>query len=30
MTRQVYASHSLTSYDVKLGTLTGTGSVTMP
>jgi hypothetical protein len=27
---EVYASHSVTSYDVKLGTLTGTGSVTMP
>jgi hypothetical protein len=27
---EVYASHSLTSYGVKLGTLTGTGSVTMP
>ena len=26
---EVYASHSVTSY-VKLGTLTGTGSVTMP
>ena len=27
---EVYASHSVTSYDVKLGTLTGSGSVTMP